>query len=127
MSIYQGLKTAIEGILPAGWALTPYEPIAEMPDATMVTMKVRTVSRLPAAPVGHYRVDWVLTITTKYTSRQTADPALFDDLIDFLTALDEEPGLSWLGWTEAEKTVGDDLERLAYDITIYTLTQKEGA
>jgi hypothetical protein len=82
---------------------------------------------LPAAPVGHYRVDWVLTITTKYTSRQTADPALFDDLIDFLTALDEEPGLSWLGWTEAEKTVGDDLERLAYDITIYTLTQKEGA
>lgn len=125
MSVYQQLKTAIESILPVDWKLTDHEPTYDIPDVTGVTMKVREVRRLPAAPVGAYDVDWVITITSAIPSRETADPQLFDDLIDFLTALDSEPDLQWLAWTEATKTVGDDLERLAYDITVRTITQKE--
>lgn len=129
MSAYTTLKDAIEEIIPSSWYLVDYEqPVgSKMPDATQVEMKLRTVSRLSAAPGGAYQVEWVITITTQYTSRETADPSLYDDLIDFLYALDTNDGLSWLGWTEASKTVGDDLDRLAYDITVRTHTSKEGA
>lgn len=125
MSAYQTLKDAVAGVLPAGWTLIDHEPLGDLPDVTSVTLKVRTIARLPAAPLGHYRVDWILTVTSSFTSRETADPALFDDLIDFVGALDTIG--PWLGWAEATKTVGDDLERLAYDITITTHTTKEGA
>lgn len=127
MSIYTTLQTAIEGILPATWKLTPWEALSDLADVTHVTMKVRSISRLPGAPLGSYQVDWVITVTSGDTSRQTADPTLFDDLIDFVLALDAEPNLSWLRWTEATKTVGDDLERLAYDITVTTITKKDEA
>lgn len=129
MSAYTMLHDAIEGIIPSDWSLEDFEASegAKLPDTTRVQMKVRTVRRLSAAPGGAYEVDWVLTVTSQYTSRETADPALYDDLIDFLYALDTTPGLSWLGWTEATKTVGDDLDRLAYDITVRIHTSKEGA
>jgi hypothetical protein len=48
-------------------------------------------------------------------------------LINLLIALDTLPDLSWLTWTEATKVVGDDLERLAYDITIRIITEKDEA
>lgn len=125
MSAYTQLKDAITGILPNGWSIKAYEPLAEVPDATTVTLKVRRVSRLPEAPMGAYRVDWILTVTSPTPSRETADPTLFDDLIDLLIAIDNAPDLEWLSWTDAKKTVGDDEQRLAYDITIRTQTAKE--
>lgn len=120
MSAYGQMKTAIESIVPAGWKFTAFEPQFDVPDVTGLTLKLRSVSRLGAAPAGVYQVDWILTITSGSPSRETADPQLFDDLLEFLTALDGEPTLGGLGWTEATKTVGDDEERLAYDITIQT-------
>lgn len=125
MSAFQTVAAAIEALLPEGWKFTPYEPLTELPDVTSATLKLRTVSRLPAAPQGSYQVEWVLTVTSPYPSRERADQQLADDLLDLLTNLDTEPGLSWIGWTTATKTVGDDLERLAYDITLTTITQKE--
>lgn len=122
MSAYRAMKTMIEGILPDGWKFTAYEPLQDLPDVTGVTMKIRQVSRLAAAPAGVYQVDWILTVTSSATSRESADPQLFDDLLSFLSALDSDPSLGGLGWTEASKTVGDDYERLAYDITIQTET-----
>lgn len=126
MSAYGTLKSAIEGIIPATWKLDDYEKSesAAPPDVTSVEMKIRTVTRLPAAPLGVYQIDWVLTITSPHTSRESADPTLFDDLIQFLVALDTTEGLKWLGWTEATKTVGSDLDRLAYDITVRTHSPK---
>ena len=125
MSAYAVMKAAIEGIMPDGWKFTAYEPLSDMPDVVGVTMKIRRVSRLGPAPAGLYQVDWILTITSPNTSRESADPQLFDDLLEFLTALDEAEGLGGLGWTSAEKTVGDDYERLAYDITIQTESTRE--
>lgn len=128
MSAYQQVKSALEVILPAGWKFTPWEPLEDLPDVVGLTMKVRNISRLPAAPIGAYQVDWVLTITAPTVSREGTDPTLFDDLILFLKELDDpDNGLSYMGWTEATKVVGDDLERLAYDITVRTHTNKEGA
>lgn len=125
-SAYDQMKAAIEGILPEGWKFTDFEPLQDLPDVTGVTMKVRTIRKLPAAPIGMFQVDWVITITSPYTSRETADPQLFDDLILFLTALDEaNGGIPGLGATESTKTVGDDLERLAYDITVQTESERE--
>lgn len=125
MSAYSDLKTALEAVKPTGWSFTPWEPLQDMPDVTGLTMKIRSVSRLPAAPVGDYRIEWLLTITSPHPSRETADPQLFDDLLTFLAALDGAEGLTWLAWTEATKTVGDDLERLAYDITLITHTARD--
>lgn len=128
MSAYQTLKTVLENILPEGWGFKGYEPIDETPDAVTLTMKVRSVTRLPAAPLGGYQVTWVLTITTDLPSRESADPELFDDLIDFLSVLDTDPSLSWLGWSNAEKVAaGEEFDRLAYDITLITTTTKEEA
>lgn len=125
MSAYEMLADAVEAVIPDTWKLVRFEPLADMPDVTSVTIKIRSVSRMPGAPIGAYQVDWVLTVTSPHTSRESADPTLFDDLIDFLGELD---GIgSWLGWTEAEKTVGDDLERLAYDITVRMITKKDEA
>lgn len=128
MSIYGDMKTAIEGLKPAHWKFLDHEPSVDpLPDATMLTLRVRTVSRLPAAPQGAYQVTWVLTITSGYTQRQQADPQLFDDLIDFLNALDEAPDLSWLAWTGAAKgNIDDERDRLVYDIDLIHTTQKEG-
>jgi len=120
MSVFQTVADAISGVLPDGWKFTGFEPSADLPDVTSVTLKVRSVRRLPAAPIGHLEVDWILTVTSPYPSRERADPQLFDDLLDFIAALDTIPG--WFAWTEANKTVGDDLDRLAYDITIRTNT-----
>lgn len=126
MSAYTQVKEALEQLIPTGWMFTGYETLDEKPDVTGLTMKVREVRRDPAAPLSQYQVDWVLTVTSSYTSWEDADPSLFDDLIDFLITLDSTPGLTWLAWTQATKTVGDDLERLAYDITLQTHHQKEG-
>lgn len=124
-SAYAMMSAAIATVLPAGWNQIDYEPLASLPDVTSVTLKIRTVSRLPSAPIGAYRVEWIVTVTSPYPSRETADPQLFDDLIEFLASLDADESLSWLAWTEATKTVGDDLERLAYDITVITHTQRD--
>jgi hypothetical protein len=121
------MKAALETILPDGWGFTAFEPLQDLPDVTSLTMKVSEIRRHPAAPLSNYQVDWVLTITTSYTSRETADPQLFDDLINFLFALDNTRELSWLAWSEAKKVVGDDLERLAYDITIQMIHDKPKA
>ncbi|MDR7113884.1 5-formaminoimidazole-4-carboxamide-1-beta-D-ribofuranosyl 5'-monophosphate synthetase [Microbacterium trichothecenolyticum] len=126
MSAYQQMKAAIEGLLPDGWKFTAYEPLDDLPDVTGVTMKVRSVQRLPAAPMAKFQVDWVLTVTSPYTSRESADPQLFDDLIEFLIALDEaNGGIPGLGAIESTKTVGDDFERLAYDITVQSEAERQ--
>jgi hypothetical protein len=125
MSAYQMVKDAVASVLPEGWKFTAFEPLEDMPDVTGVTMKIRTVTRLPTAPLGAFQVDWILTVTSPNPSRETADPSLYDDLIDFLGALDKIG--TWLGWVDATKTVGDDLARLAYDITVRTLTTKAEA
>src|SRR4051812_24107006 len=104
MSAYADMKAAIESVLPDGWKFTAYEPLEDIPDVTGVTMKIRSVRRLPAAPNAKFQVDWVLTITSPYTSRESADPQLFDDLIEFLTALDEaNGGIPGLGAQESTK------------------------
>lgn len=118
MSAYTALKEALDALIPATWKLVPYEPVGDdLPDVTSVTMKIREVRRLRAAPLGKYEVDWVITITTPYTSRATSDPTLFDELVDFLGALEAEG----IAWTSATKVATDEFEqRLAYDITVQT-------
>lgn len=121
MSAYTTFADAVESVLPAGWQLlkfeTPLGPGAV--DATTVELKVRDVNRLPAAPLGQYQVDWVVTVVTEYPDREVADPALFDNLMDFLAALD---GLGpWMAWTTATKSLNED-GRLAYEITVRTHT-----
>lgn len=126
MSAYEDMKTAIAAVLPDGWKFYDYEPIEERPDVTSVSMKIRTVQRLAAAPMAKFQVDWVITITSPYTSRETADPQLFDDLMEFLIALDEsQGGIPGLGAVEATKVVADEFEqRLAYDITVQSEAER---
>lgn len=123
MSPYETVSAAIKAVLPDGWQFLAYEaPNEGAPDTTSVTLKIRGVNRLPAAPIGSLLIDWVLTITTEYPDREVADPELFNDLLEFLAALDEiEP---WLAWTTAEKAL-NEAGRLAYDITLQTQTKKE--
>lgn len=129
MSMFTTLSTALATLIPNTWTLVEFEQTESTPppDVTTVELKLRTVRRLPAAPRGNYEVEWVVTITSPYTSRETADPQLYDDLIAFLLDLDTTEGLTWLGWTEATKTVGADLDRLAYDITVTTHAKKDEA
>lgn len=125
MSAYDQLKTALESIIPSTWKFIPFEALDDRADVVAVTMKVSKIRQLPAAPVGSLQVDWVLTLTSQYTSRETADPQLFDDLIEFVIDLDTHPDLGFLAWTEATKTVaGEALDRLAYDITVQTHANK---
>lgn len=125
MSAYEQLKTALEAHKPDGWAFKGFEPLEDIPDVTGITMKIRAVRPLAAAPIGALEVDWIVTITSPTPSRETADPQLFDDLIEFLAELDADEELSWLVWTEAVKVVGDDLLRLAYDINVRIHTERE--
>lgn len=125
MSAYQQMKQVLTDLLPEGWKLTDHEPILDLPDVTSVTMKIRSVEPLPAAPLGCYAIDWVLTITTPLKSRKSADPTLFDELIQFLGAIDSDDAPEWFTWTEATKAAGDDGERLAYDITVRHHTNRE--
>lgn len=129
MGMFTTLSTAITAVLPATWSLVEYEQTESVPppDVTTVEMKLRSVKRLPQTPQGHYSLEWIVTVTSPYTSRETADPQLYDDLVSFLIDLDTTAGLKWLGWSEANKTVGADLDRLAYDITVTTHAKKDEA
>lgn len=128
MSIYGDMKAAVQKHAPADWKFIDHEPVVDpLPDATALTLRVRTVTRLPGAPMGGYQVTWVLTLTSGLTQRQSADPQLFDNLIDFLNALDADPDLPWLGWTAATKgNLEDEQSRLVYDIDLIHTTSKEG-
>lgn len=129
MKAYDLIVETLSGILPDGWKFTDYEPAnEELPEVTLLTLKIRSMNRLPAAPLGAMQIDWVLTITSGITSRESADPALAEDVYDFLVLLDSTPGLSWLSWTNATKvTASDTYDRLAYDITLTMTTNKKEA
>lgn len=126
MSMFETVADAVWQLVPEGWGWTPYEEVEELPDVTTLSLKIRNVTRLPGAPQGAYQVEWVLTITSPYPQRERADSELADDLLQFLHALDEPEGPSWLAWTSASKVTASDYnDRLAYDITLTTITQKE--
>lgn len=126
MDPQQEMADVIRGVIPSGWALLDYEASGDrLPDKQTVTLKIRSVRRIPEAPASGWQIDWILTLMTQYTSRQTADPQLSRDLLEFLLALaGADIRLKVIG---ADKTVGEDDDRLAYDITVQmNITSKEG-
>lgn len=126
MTMYRPVADAVAALVPAEWQFIDYEAVgteAEInADTTQVTLKVRSIDDLPAAPLGSDVVTWVITITSEFPDRARADPDLFDQVARFRTAL-KTLGTG-VNVSAANKTLSPD-GLLAYDIDITTISEKE--
>jgi hypothetical protein len=126
MTMYRPVADAVAALVPADWDFIDYEAVGTEAetnaDTTKVTLKVRTIADLPQAPLGSDLVTWVVTVTTEYPDRERADPALFDQVARFRTALKTIGTGVLVG--PADKTLSED-GLLAYDIDLTTISEKE--
>lgn len=119
MSAHAELAAVIVERVPASWHVIDHERASDEPDASRpatVTIKLDSVRRLPAAPIsGTLEVTWTVTIATPHVDPERADPAVFDELVVLLHALD---AVSWLAWTDARKV--ETAGRYGFDVTLTT-------
>lgn len=90
-------------------------------DTITIMVKQRTIRRLPEAPAGSLRIDYVLTITHPATDPAVSEPGLDHFVPELLADLDRH---SWIGWSIATKTLDD--QNLAYDVECFVVAGPKG-
>lgn len=118
-SMRESLADQLRPLLPKRWQFLDTETsVPAGTDVVTVQLKLQRVARWKTQ--SKYHSTWVLTVRDPLTDMRPAELALDDELILFLAACDKvNPSL----WTGAEKVLSDD--RLAYDVTLELLTDKE--
>jgi len=108
---------------PSEWRLVKYEDNSDEPDRVLVKVRQRGVSRLKEAPQGFYTTQFVLELVTPETDVTKAEDSLDVALFELLDILDTiNPTL----WQSTEKVFDALLKRLAYDVTVNLVTNKDG-
>ncbi len=122
MAVRASLIAAIRGIVGDSAHVIDVEDNKDVPDLITIMVKQRAMARLPEAPNGALRIDYVLSITHPATDPAVSEPALDDYVPGFLTDLNAHR--AWLGWTTATKTL--DGQNLGYDIDAYVIAGPQG-
>jgi hypothetical protein len=113
------LATALKPVLPKGWVIEgSSRPVANVPN-TIVKLQQLAVRKLAQAPAARHEIDIRATITAPGEDTKITEDRLDDDLLTFLTALDD----LHVKYGEATKVIAES--RLGYDITITVLGMKE--
>lgn len=120
--VHRTLGLAIRELVPAAWRVVGVERDLDELERVTVQLKLSDVRRVPEAPrSGTYWAGWTVTIATPHVDPETADPGVFDALLELVAALD---GIPWLKWSTAEKVLVSG--RYGFDITVDTLTTRDG-
>lgn len=113
------LAAAIKPVLPRGWLLEASgRPLPNVPTTT-VKLQQLAVRKLPQAPGARHEIDIRATITAPGEDTKITEDKLDDDLLTFLSALDD----LHVKWGECTKVIAES--RLGYDVTITILGMKE--
>ncbi len=116
MSARTSLVDRIQAIVGDEAHVITVEDNKDVLDRMTVMVKQRTLTRLPEAPRGALRVEFVVAVTHPATDPAVSEPELDDFVPAVLSELSE---LDWFGWTTAEKVL--DGQNLSYDIACYVL------
>lgn len=114
----------LKPLLPRAWSLVPYTRVPDAINRTTVIVGLRSIERLPEAPMASHVTEYVVTIASPAADPAQADEDLDDDIADLLHALDmlrDDSGRPILRWTRAERAVLSDTY-LAFDITVNVIT-----
>ena len=114
------LAAAITPHLP-GYRIIPNSRNVDVPDQRFVQIALHELTRLPEAPEGAMRAEFVVTVVTPLTTPQKAEDDLDHAVGDLLRALDALP---WVKWERATKVAYGD-RHLGYDVTVYATTESE--
>lgn len=114
------LLAQLRPLLPDGWQVVPSQRNYDDTQGVVVQLKLQSVARFPAAPIGGYLTSWVLTITTGQQDVERAEGDLDDALLEFLAALD---AVNRSLWTSAVAVA--DGNRLGYDVALTIQTTKD--
>jgi hypothetical protein len=118
------LMAQLEPLMPKNWRLVKYEDNSDQPDRVLIKVRMRGVSRMKEAPQGYYSTQAVLELITPETNPTKAEDSLDVVLFDLLDILDAiNPNL----WDTTEKVIDSGTKRLAYDVTINFVTQKDAS
>lgn len=86
----------------------------------VVMISLRELDRLPEAPIGCHQARFVVTVITPLKTPQRAEDDLDTLVADLVTGIDS---IDSLRWESATKVVYND-SHLAYDVTVYAVTEK---
>lgn len=118
-SIRKQLADQLAPFLP-GVKLVPSSRALDNLDRKVVQISLMEFSRLPEAPQGAHKATFTVTVVTPITTPQRAEDELDALVGDLVNAID---GIDWLSWESARKVIYND-RYLAYDVTVYAVTQK---
>lgn len=90
-------------------------------DRVTLMVKQRSIVRLPEAPPGSLRIEYVVSVVHPATDAAVSEPALDGFVPELMAELDRH---SWLGWTNASKIL--DGSNLGYDVEIYVIAGPKG-
>lgn len=121
MSVRDELAAALTPLLPAGWKLIPYQDSVDTLNDVTVMLKLASVEKHPAAPLGAYLTKFTVTVVDPSKDMGKAEDRLDDELLALLAALD---GINNSLWSTAEKVLFQDAY-LAYDIAVQVVTRKD--
>jgi hypothetical protein len=113
------LADALKTALPKGWLIEASgRPVDNVP-TTVVKLQQLAVRKLAQAPGARLEIDMRATITAPGEDTKIAEDKLDDELLTFLSGLDE----LHIKWSECSKVIAES--RLGYDVTITILGMKE--
>lgn len=116
-TVREGMSAALKPLLDEWmWRWIPEQREPDTLDAIAVIWKQSRITRLPEAPLGHVRVDGVLTVVSPKSDVAEAESQLDDAVTDLCIALD---GIKGIAWTEARK-VGVNDKYFGWDIDVWT-------
>jgi hypothetical protein len=117
------LATFLAPLLPSGWRITTNEKPLDGIHGTVLQLNQRRIIRTPGAPLGAHDIEFVVTVSMPYNADyQAAEDALDDGISALLFALDDLAGGIW---SEADKTIDSQTNRLTYQITLTVTVSKE--
>jgi hypothetical protein len=117
----KALAAALQPILPKGWALIDSSRSVDRVEKVRVQLFQRSITRLPAAPIGKHYVGFIVEISVGEQGMERAEDTLDDQISDLIHAMD---GLG-IGWTNCEKFASPKTKRLGYQITLNLISSKE--
>ncbi|UOE43743.1 hypothetical protein [Agromyces larvae] len=115
------LAASLKPILPKSWAIVESARTVDDIPTTVVQIIQRTITRLPAAPIGRHFVGMTLMISVPEQSMKHAEDTLDEQVDDFIHALDS----IGIAWSNAEKVQTKGSKRIAYQITVNVISNKE--
>lgn len=84
-------------------------------------LTLREFTRLPDAPIGKHKAEFTVTVITPLVTPQRAEDDLDALVADLVHGIDQ---IDWLSWESARKVIYADTH-LAYDVTVFAVTEKK--